>query len=67
MRLPQQHVSLQAYPDGKNVQPDRQKFYRGEAFSVTGDGRSHGRVTANLVRHLDNQLTETPCQVFFNP
>ncbi len=60
----QEHLTLQAYLDWENAQPERHEFYRGEVFAMTGGRRSHGRVTANLVRHLGNQLAGTPCQVF---
>jgi Uma2 family endonuclease len=64
MGLPDQQLSLQAYLEWENEQPERHEFYRGEVFAMTGGRRSHGRVTANLVRHLGNQLAGTPCQVF---
>jgi len=64
MGLPQQKLSLQEYLDWENVQPDRHEYYRGEVFAMTGGRRSHGCVTANLVRHLGNQLENTPCRVF---
>lgn len=64
MGLPQEQLSLQAYLDWENAQPERHEFYRGEVFAMTGGRRSHGRVTANLVRHFGNQLAGTPCQVF---
>ena len=64
MGLPQEELSLQAYLEWENAQAERHEFYRGEVFGMTGGRRSHGRVTANLVRHLGNQLAGTPCQVF---
>ena len=64
MGLQQQQLTLQAYLEWENVQPERHEFYRGEVFAMTGGRRSHGRVTANLVRHLGNQLAGTHCQVF---
>lgn len=64
MGLPLQPITLQEYLDWENAQPDRHEFYRGEVFAMTGGRRSHGCVTANLVRHLGNQLAGTPCRVF---
>jgi len=64
MGLQQEKLSLQAYLDWENAQPERHEFYRGEVFAMTGGRRSHGCVTANLVRHLGNQLAGTPCRVF---
>ena len=60
----QEKLSLQAYLDWENTQPEWHEFYRGEIFAMTSGRRSHGCVTANLVRHLGNQLAGTPCQVF---
>jgi len=64
MGLPDQQLTLPAYLEWENEQPERHEFYRGEVFAMTGGRRSNGRVTANLVRHLGNQLAGTPCQVF---
>jgi Uma2 family endonuclease len=64
MGLLQQQLTLQAYLDWENNQPERHEFYRGEVFAMAGGRRSHGRVTANIVRHLGNQLEGAHCQVF---
>ncbi len=64
MGLQEEELTLQAYLDWENAQPERHEFYRGEVFAMTGGRRSHGCVTANLVRHLGNQLAGTPCRVF---
>jgi Uma2 family endonuclease len=45
-------------------QEGRHEFHRGEVFATVGAGRGHGRIVANLVRHLGNHLAGTPCQVF---
>ena len=64
MGLPNQQLTLPEFLEWENEQPERHEFYRGEVFAMTGGRRSNGRVTANLVRHLGNQLAGTPCQVF---
>lgn len=64
MGLPQQQITLQAYLDWENAQPERHEFYRGEVFAMTGGRRSHGCVTANLVMELGLQLKGKPCRVF---
>ena len=64
MGLKHETLTLQAYLDWENAQPERHEFYRGEVFAMVGGRRSHGCVTANLVRHLGNQLAGTPCRVF---
>lgn len=64
MGLPDQQLNLPDFLEWENLQPERHEFYRGEVFAMTGGRRSHGCVTANLVRHLGNQLAGTPCRVF---
>jgi len=64
MGLHQDKLSLKAYLEWENAQTERHQFYRGEIFGMTGGRRSHGCVTANLVRHLGNQLVGTSCRVF---
>jgi Uma2 family endonuclease len=48
----------------EDAQAERHEYFRGETFNVVGGRRGHGRVVANLVRHLGNHLDDTPCQVF---
>jgi Uma2 family endonuclease len=64
MKKPQQQLSLRAYLEWENAQPDRHEFYNGEVFAMTGGRRSHGCVTANLVMHLGLQLKGKSCRVF---
>jgi Uma2 family endonuclease len=45
-------------------QPGRNEFWRGEVFARVGAKRGHGRVVANLMRHLGNHLDSSPCQAF---
>ncbi len=64
MALPQQKLSLEEYLAWENVQPDRNEFYRGEVFAMTGGRRTHGRVVLNLATQLNLQVRGSPCQVF---
>lgn len=64
MGLPDQQLTLPAYLEWENEQPERHEFYRGVVFAMTGGRRSHGCVTANLVMNLGLQLKGTPCRVF---
>ena len=57
-------MTLQAYLEWENAQPDRHEFHRGEIFAMTGGRRTHGRVLTNLVRFLGNHLEGSACQVF---
>ncbi|MDH3209177.1 MAG: Uma2 family endonuclease [Burkholderiaceae bacterium] len=64
MGLPIQKLSLAEYLAWENEQPDRNEYWRGEIFAMVGARRGHGRVVANLVRHIGNHLANSPCQVF---
>lgn len=64
MGVPLQAMSLEAFLAWENEQVERHEFRRGEVFAMTGGRRSHGRIVANLVRHLGNHLDGSPCEVF---
>jgi len=57
-------LTLQAYLDWENAQPEKHEFHRGEIFAMTGGRRTHGRVVSNLNRRLSEALDGSPCQVF---
>lgn len=62
--LRQPTLSLDAFLQWENDQPERHEFHRGEVFAMVGARRSHGRVVSNLNRRLSEQLDGSPCQVF---
>lgn len=65
MGVPASRLSLQEFIDWESRQPDRNEYLNGEVFARVGARRTHGRVVANLVRHLGNHLAGgSPCQVF---
>jgi Uma2 family endonuclease len=64
MSVPAEKLSLADFLTWENQQVERNEFYRGEVFAMVGARRTHGRVIANLARHLGNHLAESPCQVF---
>lgn len=64
MGVPLQRLTLAAFLDWENAQPERHEFYRGEVFAMVGGRRTHGRVVLNLARRLADRLEGTPCQVF---
>ena len=57
-------MTLQQFLDWENAQPDKHEFHRGEIFAMTGGRRTHGRVLANLVRLIGNQIQGSGCQLF---
>lgn len=42
----------------------RSEYLNGEIFAMAGGTRRHCRIAANLVARTDEQLRETPCEVF---
>jgi Uma2 family endonuclease len=64
MGLPIQKMSLSDFLSWENEQADRHEFHRGDFYSMVGAKRGHGRVIANLMRHLGNHLDESGCQAF---
>lgn len=64
MGMPVHKLTLEQFLEWENAQPERHEYVRGEVFAMTGVRRSHGRVVANLLRHLGNRLDGSPCQVF---
>jgi Uma2 family endonuclease len=42
----------------------RSEFLDGEMFAMSGASRRHNRIVTNLVSSLDNQLRESPCNVY---
>jgi Uma2 family endonuclease len=56
--------SISQFLTWEEAQPGRNEFWRGEVFAMVGAKRGHGRVVANLMRHLGNHLDDSPCQAF---
>lgn len=64
MGMPLHKPSLAEYLAWEAEQATRHEFFRGEIFAMVGGRRGHGRIVANLMRHLGNHLDDTPCQAF---
>jgi Uma2 family endonuclease len=64
MGMPLHKLSLAEFLAWEELQAERHEFFRGETFNMVGGKRGHGRVIANLMRHLGNHLDDAPCQAF---
>lgn len=64
MGVPLHKQSIAEYLAWESEQESRNEFWRGEVFAMVGGKRGHGRVIANLMRHLGVHLDDTPCQAF---
>ena len=57
-------LSLQAFLDWENEQPERFEFHRGEVFAMAGGRRVNGLVSLNIGAVLRSLLKGTPCRAF---
>jgi Uma2 family endonuclease len=44
----------------------RSEYHRGQIVAMAGTSRKHSRIVTNLVRVLDTQLLERPCNTYSN-
>ncbi|NRF65559.1 Uma2 family endonuclease [Aquincola sp. S2] len=64
MGVPLRKLTIAEFLAWERDRPERNEFWRGDVYAMVGGKRGHGRVIANLMRHLGNQLDDTPCQAF---
>lgn len=64
MALPHPKLSLDAFIERENAQPDRHFFFRGEVFAMVGVRQAHAHVSLNLGAALKTALRGTPCRTF---
>lgn len=57
-------LTLEAFLAWENTQSGRHEFHAGEVFAMVGARRTHGVVVGNLMRHLGNALSGSPCRAF---
>ncbi len=64
--LPGPRMTSQEYLAWEREQPQRHEYFDGRVFAQSGASFSHNRIVSNLVRRLDEQLEDRPCDVFAN-
>lgn len=64
MSLPQPKLSLDAFVEWENAQPERHFFFRGEVFAMVGVRQAHAHVALNLGAAFKSALRGTPCRTF---
>ncbi len=57
-------ISVKDYLAGERTSEIRHEYVDGAVFAMAGASMNHNRISANLVRHLGNHLSGTPCEVF---
>lgn len=53
--LPEEYLDLERNADRKS------DYHAGQLFALAGASKAHNRIVSNLLRHLGNQLSDTPC------
>lgn len=61
---PRKRITPQAYLAQERRAAFRSEYFDGEVFAMAGASRRHCRIGTNLVARIDEQLRETPCEVF---
>jgi Uma2 family endonuclease len=64
MALVAEKLSIDAFLEWENAQPERHEFYRGEVFAMVGARRAHGEIGLNLAAALKAHLKGTRCRVY---
>lgn len=64
--LPVTGVSPAEYLRRERLAELRSEYHGGEIVAMSGTTRTHSRIVTNLVRSLDNQLLERPCNTYSN-
>jgi Uma2 family endonuclease len=60
----QDSMTVEAYLDWEQTQPERYEYWDGEVVAMTGTTRNHNRVSLNASKLLDDALTDRPCEVY---
>lgn len=64
MSLPQPKLSLDAFVEWENAQPERHFFFRGEVFAMVGVRQAHAHGAGNIFAAFKSALRGTPCRTF---
>jgi Uma2 family endonuclease len=62
--LPNRRYTPDEYLARERTAQVRSEYLAGEIFAMAGGSRQHGRIARNLIARLDEQLRNTPCEVF---
>ncbi len=54
----EEYLALEEAADNKN------EYYRGEIFAMSGATKNHNRIALNMATVLNTQLENTPCEAF---
>jgi Uma2 family endonuclease len=60
----QDNMTVEAYLDWEQAQPERYEYWDGAVVAMTGTTRNHNRVSLNASKLLDDALTDRPCEVY---
>ncbi len=62
--IPRQKYTPAEYLALERQSTEKHEFLNGEIFLMSGAKKEHVRISANIVRHLGNQLDGKPCELY---
>lgn len=63
---PNQRLTQAEYLQIERAAETRSEYFGGEMFAMSGASRAHNRISANILRRIDEQLDGRPCEVFMS-
>lgn len=62
--VPRRRYSAAEYLTLERSASHKSEFFGGEMFAMAGGSRQHNRIAVNIVARSDEQMRESPCEVF---
>jgi Uma2 family endonuclease len=62
--LPQPFLTVEEYIEAERKAEFRSEYLDGHVYAMAGASPAHSRIVLNLARRVDEQLEDSPCQVF---
>ncbi|MDA8563970.1 Uma2 family endonuclease [Mariniblastus sp.] len=63
---PKSRLTPAEYLEIERAAEARSEYFGGEMFAMSGASRAHNRISANILRRIDEQLDGRPCEVFMS-
>ena len=62
----QTYLTPEEYLAWERKQPYKNEYYDGQIIAMSGASRWHNRITLNTAIHLNNQLMDGKCEIYFS-
>lgn len=63
---PKPYLTPVEYLEIERAAETRSEYFNGEMFAMSGASRNHNRISANILRRIDEQFDGRPCEVFMS-